>query len=153
MTYNNSFACVSQETMHWSVCPSGWTSAVVGSTGGRVEVGKCYKRLNQSYTPNCLTWNDARALCIREGGDLLSVGTDLEGLWLQNYTSELLSLLGLNRASELWLYVNLYRYLYCPLTGQTSWCWNSRLVQGALAFPSGQRTSRQTKFSAVHAVE
>ena len=54
---------------------------------------KCYKRLMQNYTLKTLSWNDARALCIPEGGGLLSIRTDLEGDWLQSYSSGLNTLL------------------------------------------------------------
>ena len=150
---NSFFACVSTKQIQKLKCPRGWTTATVESSGRRtevgtqrvevgklrVEVGKCYKRLNQSYKPNNMTWDGARALCLREGGDLLSVGTDLEGVWLYDYANELRALNEFNQPSELWLYINMHEKLYCSNSNQSNWCWRSGLAwgtQGALVFPN-----------------
>ena len=126
------FACLSPKNVQRLECPRNWTTATVASTGGRVEVGKCFKQLIQSYTPNDLTWDGTRALCLREGGDLLSVGTDLEGVWLHSYSREFVH----KFHTGLSLFMNLHEKLYCPASGKASCCWSSRVLQGALEFPN-----------------
>ena len=57
------FACMSSNEKQRLECPRGWTTTTVENSGRRLEVGKCFKRLNQSYN---MTWDGARALCLRE---------------------------------------------------------------------------------------
>ena len=138
------FACVSPKWIHGSKCPSGWTAATVTGIGGRVGVGKCFKQLDEIFSQYplqlqiSLTWKVARELCLREGGDLLGVGNDLEGVWLRNYITSFFSQpifnQSNNRDSRV-LFMNLHKKLHCPANGTSEWCWGSRVPQSVFAFP------------------
>ena len=74
-----------------------------------------------------------RAKCLREIGDLLSVGADLESVWLQNYVRNSLALPAFKTTIDL---MNLHDKRYCSVSSEASWCCPSSVPLDALALPN-----------------